>query len=117
MVPEEIRKRYAEDIRSTAKIGSETLLQAFACVPREDFVGSAPWTLLAQPVPGQMQPQITKTSDPVDLYKDVAVVPRSVKELDQRQAIDSGAMFDLFRLWLGAIQRLFFSRKRLLLEN
>jgi protein-L-isoaspartate(D-aspartate) O-methyltransferase len=73
MVPPEARKQYAEEIRTTAKIASEALINAFAAVPREEFVGEGPWTILSRPAPGQMQPQLAEVTDPRELYQDVAV--------------------------------------------
>ena len=73
MVPPETRRRYADEIRATAKIGSEALLNAFSTVPREDFVGPGPWKVVSRPAPGRTQPHITDVSDPCELYRDVAV--------------------------------------------
>src|SRR5581483_5456010 len=84
MVPSKIRKHYAEEIRTTAKIASEALVKAFAAVPREDFVGAGPWTLLSRPAPGQSQPQITDVTDPKDLYQDAAVF------LDRSKGLTNG---------------------------
>jgi protein-L-isoaspartate(D-aspartate) O-methyltransferase len=81
MVLPETRRRYAEEIRATAKIGSEALLNAFSTVPREDFVGPSPWKVLSRPAPGQMQPHVTDASDPRELYRDVAVFLDSSKSL------------------------------------
>jgi len=96
MVPDEIRKRYAEDIRSIAKITSEKLLQAFARVPRENFVGKPPWRLLARPAQGEMKPQISDASDPQDLYADVAVF------LDQSKSLTNGNPSTL-ATWIEAL--------------
>ena len=68
MVQSETRRHYAEEIRATAKIASEAVVKAFAAVPREDFVGAGPWTVLSRSM-GQMQPQITDVTDPKDLYQ------------------------------------------------
>jgi protein-L-isoaspartate(D-aspartate) O-methyltransferase len=96
MVPLETRKRYAEQIRTTAKISSEALLDAFASVPREDFVGQSPWKVLSRPAPGQMQPQVTDVSDPCELYKDVAVF------LDSSRSLTNGNPSTLAP-WLDAL--------------
>src|SRR5258708_27659231 len=81
MVPPETRKRYAEEIRTAAKINSEALLNAFASVPREDFVGQGPWSVLSRPAPGQRQPEVTVVTNPCELYRDVAVYLDSSKSL------------------------------------
>lgn len=81
MVLPETRKRYAEEIRIAARINSEPLLNAFATVPREDFVGQGPWSVLSRPAPGQRQPLVTGVSDPCELYRDVAVYLDASKNL------------------------------------
>jgi len=43
------RRDYAEKIRATAGLRSETLVRAFASVPREDFLGPGPWKVLRPP--------------------------------------------------------------------
>jgi protein-L-isoaspartate(D-aspartate) O-methyltransferase len=96
MVPLETRKRYAEQIRTTAKISSEALLDAFASVPREDFAGQSPWKVLSRPAPGRMQPQVTDVSDPCELYKDVAVF------LDSSRSLTNGNPSTLAP-WLDAL--------------
>ncbi|MBV9373757.1 MAG: hypothetical protein JO320_01625 [Alphaproteobacteria bacterium] len=36
------RRCYAEELRSTAKLGSRAVIDAFAAVPRERFLGPGP---------------------------------------------------------------------------
>jgi protein-L-isoaspartate(D-aspartate) O-methyltransferase len=97
MVSVEVKKRYVEEIRMTAKIASEALVGAFASVPREDFVGPGPWTVLSRPAAGQMQPQISEVTDPIDLYHDVAVF------LDRSKTLTNGNPSTL-ALWLEALE-------------
>jgi hypothetical protein len=44
---EEARRRYAEELRFTAKVGSCAVIEAFAIVPRERFFGPGPWRVLS----------------------------------------------------------------------
>ena len=44
---EEARRRYAEELRFTAKVGSRVVVDAFATVPREHFLGPGPWRILS----------------------------------------------------------------------
>jgi protein-L-isoaspartate(D-aspartate) O-methyltransferase len=74
MVPAEVRRQYAAEILSAAKVTSENLLKAFAAVPREEFLGPPPWTLLSPPPSGQRQLQITDVSDARQLYRDIGVL-------------------------------------------
>ncbi len=50
---EEARRRYAEELRFTAKLGSRAVIDAFATVPREHFFGPGPWCLLSKRAPGE----------------------------------------------------------------
>jgi protein-L-isoaspartate O-methyltransferase len=47
MTIEECRRFYAEGIKLAANIRSDPLIEAFARVPREKFLGSAPWKIAA----------------------------------------------------------------------
>ncbi len=68
-----IRAAYAKQVLAAASVDDARLAQAFATVPREDFVGPGPWLVirwLRDYVP-------TPDDDPVYLYTDdlVALVP------------------------------------------
>jgi protein-L-isoaspartate(D-aspartate) O-methyltransferase len=67
-----IRAAYAKQITAAARVENARLVQAFAAIPREDFVGSGPWMMrwMSAYVP-------TPDADPVYLYTDglVALVP------------------------------------------
>lgn len=43
---EQARRHFAEELRVTAHMGNERLVEAFATVPRERFAGPGPWRLL-----------------------------------------------------------------------
>ena len=43
MNPQEIRRRYAETLRTIANLGVDAIVEAFARIPREEFLGSPPW--------------------------------------------------------------------------
>lgn len=81
MVSAEIRQQYAEEIGKNAKVRSTALLQAFAKVPREEFVGKGPWKVLSRPATGYSQPQVTEVTDPAELYRDVAVLLDPLRNL------------------------------------
>jgi hypothetical protein len=50
---DQVRREFAEKIRATAGLRSETLVRAFASVSREDFVGPGPWKVLRPPEQGK----------------------------------------------------------------
>ncbi len=43
---DEIRRRFAEKIAKRMNVGDPRLIEAFATVPREDFLGPGPWQVL-----------------------------------------------------------------------
>jgi protein-L-isoaspartate(D-aspartate) O-methyltransferase len=101
MVSPDIRQRYAEEIRTSAKVSSAALLEAFARVPREEFVGLGPWKILSRPVPGQKQPQIDEVADPAELYRDVAVLLDSSRSLTNGNPGTLAPWLDALNLFKG----------------
>jgi protein-L-isoaspartate(D-aspartate) O-methyltransferase len=65
------RRWYAEDLRcKTPVLRNLHVIDAFAAVPREQFVGSGPWRVIPYPY---QEPFLTPDSDPRWLYHDVLV--------------------------------------------
>ncbi|BCP52809.1 O-methyltransferase [Kaistia sp. 32K] len=90
----EARRAYAEDLRSRAGLRSEALVEAFATVPRERFVGPAPWRIKN---PSEFADFWTVTGpDPRPLYQDVLVA------LDRARGINNGQP----SLWAQVFDRL-----------
>lgn len=77
------RRWYADELRWSAKLQSERLVQAFATVPREAFLGRGPWQILGD---RQLVRGYTRTSnaDPSHLYHDVLVA------IDARRGLNNG---------------------------
>jgi len=76
-----LRCDYAARMLSIADVADAVVERALAHVPREDFLGPPPWTILDQTVGA-----ITLTdADPRPLYEDVLVV------LDQARGINNGS--------------------------
>jgi protein-L-isoaspartate(D-aspartate) O-methyltransferase len=65
----EARERYAEELRQRCAVRSEALVRALATVRREDFLPRGPWLLLER-LEGYSS---TPTTDPREIYRDVAV--------------------------------------------
>jgi protein-L-isoaspartate(D-aspartate) O-methyltransferase len=64
------RRWYAEDLRCRVPVlRNLRLIDAFAAVPRERFVGPGPWRILPRPA----EPYLTPDDDPRWLYHDVLV--------------------------------------------
>lgn len=70
---EEVRLRFAENIAKLASVSDARIVEAFATIPREAFVGEPPWRIfLGLGGPGSGGGAV-KTSDPKSLYQDVVV--------------------------------------------
>lgn len=99
-----IRRRYAEEIRAAANLRSEALVDAFATVPRERFLGPGPWQILSRrprlwrglmrgPGGGYRE---TPDANPEHLYRDVLVA------IDARRRLNNGLPSAL-AFWLDAL--------------
>lgn len=65
---QQVRDRYARHIVASAGSSDPRLIQAFACVERERFVGDPPWRVL-----GRASFLTDRTDDPRQLYQDVLI--------------------------------------------
>ena len=98
MSPQEIRRAYAETLRTIAKIHAQGIVEAFARVPREQFLGPPPWQV------GQVQTftaptlQVQSKDDAGigDIYQDVVV------SIDPARQINNGQP-SVHARWLDAV--------------
>jgi protein-L-isoaspartate(D-aspartate) O-methyltransferase len=79
---EQVRRWYAEELRFTARVSSPSVVDAFATVPRERFVGPGPW-LIKSPM-NLAEYWITEDGDPRHVYHDVLIA------LDEARGINNG---------------------------
>jgi protein-L-isoaspartate(D-aspartate) O-methyltransferase len=101
MTLEECRRFYADEIRFAANVHLPALIDAFARVPREQFLGPGPWEIASADMRGlsalgAMQMSYTLVDDPRDLYHNVVVV------LDKAGDINNGQPSALAR-WIDAL--------------
>ena len=96
---EKARQSYAEELRFTAKVRSSAVVNAFATVPREKFVGPRPWRIKS---PMDLAEYWTTDDDnPSHVYHDVLIA------LDESRGINNGQpslwayLFDRFGLVPG----------------
>ena len=77
------RRWYADELRWNAKLQSERLVEAFATVPREAFLGRGPWHILSDRalVRGYVK---TRDADPGHLSHNVLVA------IDARRGLNNG---------------------------
>jgi protein-L-isoaspartate(D-aspartate) O-methyltransferase len=106
-----IRRRYAEEIQAASNIHSKALVDAFAKVPREHFLGSGPWRIvraengLWQKFARQLHGSYRTTPDdnPKHLYQNVLVAIDPNRNLNN--GLPSGIAF-----WLDALDLHFGNR-------
>jgi len=80
---EQCRRFYADEIRAVANLTQPRLVEAFARVPREKFLGAAPWQIA-----GEMylqQGAYRETSDPRDVYHNVVIALKRSQNLNNGQ--------------------------------
>ncbi len=93
----EARRFFAEKICATAQVSLPGLVEAFATVPRERFLGPGPWQVVAPATDGGGGGGYEWTPDenPVHVYQDVLVA------LDPRRQLNNGHPSS-HALWIGA---------------
>src|SRR6266566_7045488 len=96
----EARRQYAEELRFTAKLGSRAVIDAFATVPRERFLGPGPWRVLSPMALGQYW--TTEDADPRHLYHDVLIAIDEARRLNNGQPSLWARMYDQLKLSPGA---------------
>jgi len=87
----ERRRSYAAEITRDAGVRHARVEEAFATIPRENYLTAPPWTVFA---PGGLF--MAETSDPAELYRDVLVV------LDKDRGINNGQP-SLHAAWLAGV--------------
>jgi protein-L-isoaspartate(D-aspartate) O-methyltransferase len=84
---EQIRRWYAEEIQAIQNIQDSALIEAFATVPRERFLGPGPWRIM-NPIgpynfPGELY-RFTPDDDPQRLYHQVLIA------VDHERGLNNG---------------------------
>ncbi|MFZ0416699.1 MAG: rRNA adenine N-6-methyltransferase family protein [Candidatus Sulfotelmatobacter sp.] len=99
MTLDDCRRFYADEIRYAANLGSPTLAEAFARVPREKFLGPGPWEI-AFPDLGSGRGGATYTmtddADPRHVYHNVSIA------LDAKRHLCNGQPGSLAH-WIDAL--------------
>ncbi|MGB9233547.1 MAG: methyltransferase domain-containing protein [Terriglobales bacterium] len=98
MTLEDCRRFYAEEIQYAANLRSQALVDAFARVPRENFLGPGPWQIGVADLTtgGAVDYQTTPNADPRHLYHNVTVA------LDASRNLCNGQPGSL-AAWLSAL--------------
>ena len=97
MSPQEIRRMYAERLRTAANL-RQAIVEAFARVPREEFLGPVPWQIGQPQLRDRAAPYITtrEACRLEDIYQDVVVV------IDPTRKINNGQP-SIHARWLEAV--------------
>jgi protein-L-isoaspartate(D-aspartate) O-methyltransferase len=96
---ERLRRHYAEEVALVAGVTSPGLVEAFARVPRENFLGPGPWQI---PVPesfassGDSEYRATPDADPARICHNVLVA------IDRDRGLNNGQPSAL-ALWISAL--------------
>ena len=106
MTIEECRSFYAQEIRFAANPITAGLVDAFAKVPREKFLGPAPWQLgsaegRALSAASLVQMSYVTVDDPRDVYHNVVVSLDRAKDINNGQPSALGRWIDALALKSG----------------
>jgi protein-L-isoaspartate(D-aspartate) O-methyltransferase len=101
MTIEECRSFYAREVKFAAGVTTPGLVEAYARVPREKFLGLGPWQIgsaegRAMAATGMVQLAYVTVEDPRDVYHNVVV------SLDREKDINNGQPSALGR-WIDAL--------------
>jgi protein-L-isoaspartate(D-aspartate) O-methyltransferase len=75
-----IRQWYAEEIKFAGNVANEEIVEAFAKVPREKFLGQGPWS-----IPFRDGYRLTEDSDPRHVYHNIPVAIDVERQLNNGQ--------------------------------
>ncbi|MEQ1911819.1 MAG: methyltransferase domain-containing protein [Vicinamibacterales bacterium] len=95
------RRLYAESLQALVGFNSTELLDAFATVPRERFLGPGPWHIPVRGPQGQLDYRTTDDADPACLYKNVLVAIDRSRGLNNGEPSSWAAWIDALRIRIG----------------
>jgi protein-L-isoaspartate(D-aspartate) O-methyltransferase len=106
MTIEECRSFYAQEVRFAANLITPGLVEAFAKVPREKFLGPGPWQLgsaegRVMSAAGLAQLSYVAVEDPRDVYHNVVVSLDRAKDINNGQPSALGRWIDALALRPG----------------
>ncbi|MGA2589669.1 MAG: rRNA adenine N-6-methyltransferase family protein [Bryobacteraceae bacterium] len=86
MTLDECRRFYAEEIRFAANVSSPALVEAFARLPREKFLGPGPWRMASSDMGlGGVAYVTTPDADPRHVYHNTPVALDTARDLNNGQ--------------------------------
>ena len=96
----QVRRWFAEELRHVAHVQSAAVVDAFAAVPREGFLGPGPWRVLS--LMRGLDYWTTDDADPRRLYHDILVAIDEGRRLNNGQPSLWANLFDQLDLERGA---------------
>jgi protein-L-isoaspartate(D-aspartate) O-methyltransferase len=106
MIEPDLRRRFfAEELEAVCKLRTPALIEAFARVPREQFLPPGPWTVLADSdvTPGAgVRTRTTPDADPARVLHNIAVAIDPARQLFNGQPGTIGVWIDALDLAPGA---------------
>jgi protein-L-isoaspartate(D-aspartate) O-methyltransferase len=95
------RRFFAEEIQACAGIRNQAIVDAFAAVPRERFLGPGPWVMKSEADLGG-PPRQTPDGDPRRVYHNVALAIDPARQLFNGQPSTLGVWIDALDIGAGA---------------
>jgi protein-L-isoaspartate(D-aspartate) O-methyltransferase len=95
------RRRFADELRATAHLTSDALVEAFAQVPRERFVGHGPWQICDFADDGSWSYHTTDSADPSHVYRDVLIGIDPARGLNNGEPSSLAGWIESLTLRLG----------------
>jgi protein-L-isoaspartate(D-aspartate) O-methyltransferase len=97
------RRFFAEELEAVCKLRSPALVDAFAAVPREQYLPPGPWTVMADSdVMAGMRLRATPDADPARIHHNIAVAIDPTRQLFNGQPGTLGVWIDALDLSVGA---------------
>jgi protein-L-isoaspartate(D-aspartate) O-methyltransferase len=85
VTPAERRRVFAEEVAAVAHLDSPRLVDAYASVPRERFLGPGPWQIPTLGADAQRRYRTTPDDDPRHIYHDILVAIDPARQLHNGQ--------------------------------
>jgi protein-L-isoaspartate(D-aspartate) O-methyltransferase len=104
----ELRRRFfAEELAAVGKLRTPALVDAFARVPRDQFLPPGPWTVLSDAgesymMGGGLRTRLTPDADPAHVHHNIAVAIDADRQLFNGQPATLGTWIDALDLKRGA---------------
>jgi protein-L-isoaspartate(D-aspartate) O-methyltransferase len=101
MTLDEVRQFYAEELRVAGPLRSRAVAEAFARVPRENFLGAGPWQVGAVDFTGGSAWLATDDADPRHVYHNVTIALDPSRLLSNGQPGFIGSWIDKLEIQPG----------------